>query len=130
MPAWWAALIATAVVTNWLPFDPFWSLSRVDRGVEEIAFARLHYAGFQRMIDQAVTRRPALCLIEGDPADRSLDYVVNDPDLTAPVLRGRYRPGKTDLAKVRSAFPDRTLYLYRVQTGQLQVVRRVVSGEW
>ncbi len=69
-------------------------------------------------------------LIEGDPADRSLDYVVNDPDLTAPVLRGRYRPGKTNLAKVRSAFPDRTLYLYRVQTGQLQVVRRVVSGEW
>jgi hypothetical protein len=126
MPAWWAALIATAVVTNWLPFDPFWSLSRVDRGVEEITFARLHYAGFQRMIDQAVTRRPALLLIEGDPADRSLDYVVNDPDLTAPVLRGRYRPGKTDLAQVRSAFPDRTLYLYQVKTGQL---KRVASGE-
>jgi hypothetical protein len=119
MPAWWAVLVVSAVVTNWLPFDPFWSYSRVDLGVEEIAFARLRYAGFQRMIDEAITERPALVLIEADPADRSLDYVVNDPDLTAPVLRGRYRPGKTDLAKVRSAFPDRTLYLYRVQSRQL-----------
>jgi hypothetical protein len=125
MPAWWSALVAAAIVTNWLPFDPFWSYSRVDLGVEEIAFARLRYEGFQRLIDQAVTRRPALLLIEGDPADRSLDYVVNDPDLTAPVLRGRYRPGKTDLAKVKSAFPNRTVYLYRVQTGELT---RVASG--
>jgi hypothetical protein len=119
MPGWWAALIVSAVVTNWLPFDPFWSYSRVDLGVEEIAFARLRYAGFQRMIDEAVTERPALVLIEADPADRSLDYVVNDPELSAPVLRGRYRPGKTDLAKVRIAFPDRTLYLYRVQSKRL-----------
>jgi hypothetical protein len=119
MPAWWAALVVSAVVTSWLPFDPFWSYSRVDLGVEEIAFARLRYAGFQQMIDQAVTKRPALVLIEADPADRSLDYVSNDPDLTASVLRGRYRPGKTDVEQVRSAFPDRTLYLYRVQSRQL-----------
>jgi hypothetical protein len=119
MPAWWGTLIAAAVVTNWLPFDPFWSDSRVDLGVAEIAFARLHYAGFQRMLDQAVTQRPALVLIEGDPDDTSLDYVYNDPDLSAAVLRGRYRPGKTNLAKVHAAFPDRALYLYRVKKGQL-----------
>jgi hypothetical protein len=118
MPAWWAALVASAVVTNWLPFDPFWS-SRVDFGVQELTYARVKYEKVQRLIDQSVTKRPALLLIEADPADRHIDYVVNAPDLTAPVLRGRYRPGKTDMAKVHAAFPDRTLYLYRVQSGQI-----------
>jgi hypothetical protein len=118
MPAWWAALVASAVVTNWLPFDPFWE-SRVDAGVEELSFARMKYERLQRLIDQSVTKWPALLLIEADPADRHIDYVVNDPDLTARVLRGRYRPGKTDVAKVHAAFPDRTLYLYRVQSGRI-----------
>lgn len=125
MRAWWAALCLTAVATNWLPFDPFWSPSRVEMGVDEIAFARLHYAGFQRMVDEAITQRPALVLIEGDPNDRSLDYVVNDPNLSAPVLRGRYRPGKTNLAQVHAAFPHRTLYLYDVKSRRLE---RVASG--
>lgn len=120
MPAWWGALIAAALLVNWLPLDPFWSYSRVDQGVEEVAFARLRYNNFQHMLDAAITRRPALVLIEGDPADRSMDYVVNDPDLSAPVLRGRYKPGKTDVAQVRAAFPDRTVYLFRVKTSELQ----------
>ncbi|HEV8071965.1 MAG TPA: hypothetical protein VGP76_29895 [Planctomycetaceae bacterium] len=122
MPIWWAALLASAVLTNWIPFDPFWSMSRIEGGIEEVAFARLRYEGFQRMLDQLVTQRPALVLIEGDPADRSLDYVVNDPQLDAPVLRGRFRRGQTDLAKVRAAFPDRTLYLFDVKSGRLQQV--------
>jgi hypothetical protein len=105
---------------NWIPFDPFWPDSRVDSRVDEVAFARLRYEGFQRMLDQLVTQRPALVLIEGDPADRSLDYVVNDPQLDAPILRARYQPGKTDLAQVRTAFPDRTLYLFNVKSGRLQ----------
>jgi hypothetical protein len=120
MPIWWAALLASAVVTNWIPFDPFWPDSRVDSRVVEVAFARLHYEGFERMLDQLVTQRPALVLIEGDPADRSLDYVVNDPQLDAPILRGRFRPGRTDLAQVRTAFPDRTLYLFDVKSGRLR----------
>jgi hypothetical protein len=119
MPIWWAALLASAVVTNWIPFDPFWSDSRVTGGVDEVAFARLRYEGFQRTLDQGVTRRPALVLIEGDPADRSIDYVVNDPKLDGPILRGRYRPGKTDLAAVRTAFPDRTLYLFDVKSNRM-----------
>jgi hypothetical protein len=120
MPLWWAALLASAVVTNWIAFDPFWSESRIDAGINEVAFARLSYEGFQRTLDQFVTRRPALVLIQGDPADRSIDYVVNDAPLSGPVLRGRYRPGKTKLAVVRAAFPDRTIYLFDVKSRQLR----------
>jgi hypothetical protein len=124
MPAWWATLTAAAVITNWFPFDPFWSVSRIEGGIEEVAFSRLHYAGFQRMIDEAVTDRPALLLIEPDPDDNSMDYVYNDPDLSAPVIRGRYVPGKTDLAKVHAAFPNRALYVYHVKAQRLEPVAR------
>jgi hypothetical protein len=121
MPVWWSALVASAIVTNWLPFDPFWT-SRLDGGIEELAFSRVKYEQFNRFIDHAVTRRPALLLIEANPSDRHIDFVYNDPDLKSPVLRGRYRPGKTDLAQVVAAFPERTIYLYRVQPPELRLI--------
>ena len=128
MPIWWSALIVSAVVTNWLPFDPFWN-SRLDRGIEELAFSRVKYERFQRFIHAAVTRRPALLLIEPDPSDRHIDFVYNDPDLSGPVIRGRYRPGKTDLAQVVADFPNRTIYLYNVKTARLRIVSSpVVQG--
>jgi len=128
MPAWWATLTAAAVITNWFPFDPFWPVSRIEGGVQEVAFSRLHYAGFQQMIDEAVTDRPALLLIEPDPADRSIDYVYNDPDLSAPVIRGRYLPGKTDLSKVHAAFPNRALYAYHVKARRLEKIEPRSGG--
>jgi hypothetical protein len=121
MPIWWTALIVSAVVTNWLPFDPFWN-SRLDGGIEELAFSRVKYERFQRFIHAAVTRRPALLLIEPTPSDRHIDFVYNDPDLSGPVIRGRYTPGKTDLAQVVADFPNRTIYLYNVQTARLRIV--------
>lgn len=118
MPGWWVALAASAVVINWISFDPFWT-ARIDAGVDELAMPRVKYAKVEQLFDREVTKRPALVLIDGDPADTHVDFVVNDPDLTAPVLRGRYRPGKTDLNEVRAAFPDRTIYLFRVSSGRL-----------
>ncbi len=123
MSIWWSALIASAVLTNWLPFDPFWN-SRLDGGIEELAFSRVKYERFERFIHAAVTRRPALLLIEPSPSDRHIDFVYNDPDLSGPVIRGRYRPGKTDLAQVVADFPNRTIYLYSVQTARLRIVSR------
>jgi hypothetical protein len=117
MPVWWAALVASSVIINWVPFDPFWS-PRVEAGVEELARARVNYARFDGMLDRSVTKRPALVLIEADPNDVHTDYVVNNPDLAAPLLRARYRPGKTDVKQVRAAFPDRALYLFRAASGQ------------
>jgi hypothetical protein len=120
MPAWWGVLVASAVLTNWVAFDPFWSTSRIESGIEEVAFSRLRYEAFRQVMDRAL-HKPALLLIKGDPDDRSIDYVYNDPDLSAPILRGRYRPD-TDLAKVRAAFPNRSLYLFDVKTSELRDV--------
>lgn len=126
MPAWWGVLVASAVLTNWVAFDPFWSFSRIDGGVEEVAFSRLKYEAFDQAM-QPRLHKPALLLIKGDPADRSIDYVYNDPDLSAPILRGRFRPD-TDLTKVRAAFPNRSLYLFDVKTSQLRDVTAPGTG--
>ena len=118
MPGWWAHLVVASVLINWIPFDPFWT-SRADAGVEELARARVKHARFDALLESSVTKLPALVLIEADPADIHADYVVNDPDLSAPLLRGRYRPGKTDVKQVRAAFPERTLYLVHAASGQV-----------
>lgn len=120
MRAWWSLLVASAVLTNWVAFEPFWTTTQIEGGIEEVAFSRLKYEAFRRVMDRAL-HKPALLLIKGDPADPSIDYVYNDPTLDAPILRARYRPD-TDLAKVRAAFPDRTIYLFDVKTSDLRNV--------
>ena len=119
MPAWWGILVASAVITNWVAFDPFWSTSRIESGIEEVAFSRLKYEAFQEVIDRGIRPRPVLVLIKGDPDDRSIDYVYNDPDLSGPVLRGRYRQGQTNLARIRAAFPDRSIFFFDVKQNSL-----------
>ncbi len=65
-------------------------------------------------------QRPALVLVDPDPTDRHIDYVTNDPDLSADVLFGRYQPDVVPLQDVRRAFPDRTLYLFHARDGTLE----------
>jgi len=127
MPVWWGALIAAAVLTNWVTFDPFWSTSRIESGIDEVAFSRLKYEAFQEVIDRGIKPRPLLVLIKGDPDDRSIDYVDNDPDLSGPVLRGRYREGQTRLARIRAAFPDRAIYFYDVKQNALGDVTHAID---
>ena len=44
MPVWWGALLASAILTNWVAFDPIWSDSWMDRAVGmETAYARVRY---------------------------------------------------------------------------------------
>lgn len=65
---------------------------------------------------------PALVLIEADPADRHIDYIVNEPDLSAEILRGRYPVPDWPLERIVAAFPDRTVYLFRAQSGELRQI--------
>jgi hypothetical protein len=127
MPAWWAVLLASAMLTNWVTFDPFWSTSRIESGIEEVAFSRLKYEAFQEVIDHGITPRPVLVLIKSDPDDRSIDYVYNDPDLSGPVLRGRYRQGQTTLARIRAVFPDRSIFFFDVKQNSLEDVTHALD---
>jgi len=129
MPVWWGLVLAAAVAVNWVSLPPVWATSRLRAGIEEFAFPRLRYEAFRELVEREVTERPALVLVEPDPADRHMDFVVNDPDLSGPVLFGRFRPQPdrplpAQLADVLKAFPGRTVYLFREQDWSLRKVGR------
>jgi len=113
MRHWWYALVATSLFTAYVGFEPFWTHGRAIDEIHEIAFSRTRYQLLRSLVERDVHERPAILLIEHDPADRSIDFVVNTPDLKADVLYGRMRSGETQLSQVQRAFPDRTCYVFR-----------------
>ncbi|MFM8581488.1 MAG: glycosyltransferase family 39 protein, partial [Planctomycetaceae bacterium] len=118
LPAWGAlALLAAVVLCYTLP-QGLWHAPFL-AGRSQLEFARRKHANFEAAVAREVTQRPALVLVEPDPADRHLDFVTNLPPLTGPVLVGRYRPDLYDRSTIVAAFPERTLYRYRVTTGEL-----------
>ncbi len=119
MPVWWTGVIVASLLTTYVAFDPLWPRSRLRTAVDNVAFSRIRYAAFQTLIDRHVTHRPALVLIEADPDDRHIDFVLNDPDLQADVLYGRFRPDDIGLPKILRLFPNRAIYLFRATRWQL-----------
>lgn len=109
---WWSGLLLTAVAVNLLTVPALWP-GRLHEGIREVAFSRHRYAEFFAAAEQMANGRPTIVFVEHDPADRHIDYVVNDPSLSGPLLIARYRPNRTDLQQARALFPDRRAFLYR-----------------
>jgi hypothetical protein len=119
---WWGLTLAAAVVMNLTVSaarsqeramaDPVWS-APLEQGIARVLFARRKHGRFEMLVARESHPRPALVLVESDPADRHIDYVTNAPALDAPVLIGRYLPDEVPVSQVRRLFPDRTLFLYR-----------------
>ena len=124
MPVWWGLVVASAVVVNVTDFPPLWFPSKLEAGAGEVAFSRLKYQAFDELLAREVRQRPALVLIEADPDDRHIDYVVNDPDLSAEILRGRYPVSHWPMEEIMAEFPNRTVYLFRAKTGELRRVTK------
>lgn len=114
MPLWWGTVVVAAMVTDYTACDSVWPISRLRAGVDEVAFSRLKYAAFRKQVDRYVTERPALVVIDPDPTDRHIDYVVNRPDLNADILYGRMPRDTRELARIPRLFPRRTCYIYHV----------------
>ena len=124
MLVWWGLFVAASVAVNVTDFPPLWFPSKVAAGASELAFSRLKYQAFDELLKRDVRQLPALVLIEADPADRHIDYVVNDPDLSAEILRGRYPVADWPLERILSEFPDRAVYLFRAKTNELRRVTK------
>ncbi|MBM82688.1 MAG: hypothetical protein CMJ78_19165 [Planctomycetaceae bacterium] len=105
----WMALVASSLLITFVTVEPFWSSSRLDAGVSQLAFPRLKYQRFHDLIERKVTERPAIVVIKPDRADRHIDFVVNDPSLDAEVLYVRYFE-EFDVKQLRQSFPTRTCY--------------------
>jgi hypothetical protein len=130
---WWGGTLAAAVIMNHtvsrtygsdpLNVEPLWS-APLEQGIRRVFFARRQHGRFTALVERQAVPRPALVLVDADPADRHIDYVTNSPDLRGPVLIGRYLPDVVPIAEVKQLFPDRTLFLYRYR-GQEEAWRRV-----
>ncbi len=126
MPVWLGLFIGSLVLGNWVEVPPLWTEPRVRAGIEELAFSRLKYQAFRELLQERVTRRPALVLVLPDPAVRHIDFVVNPPDLKADVLIGRLepeapdRPLKQQIEQARRCFPDRACYLFNAKDWTLR----------
>ncbi len=124
MVVWWSAIVFSAVAVSLFEFAPLWYPSKLELAVENVAFSRLRYQAFNELVQREVRDRPALLLIEADPADRHIDYVVNEPSLSASVLRGRFPVADWPLERIAAEFPDRALYLFLAKTGELRLLTR------
>lgn len=120
MPIWWGLLVAAAVAVNVTDFPPLWFPSKIEAGASEIAFSRLKYQAFDELLKREVRQLPALVLIEADPADRHIDYVVNEPALSSDIIRGRYPVADWPLERIVSEFPNRTVYIFQAKSGELR----------
>jgi hypothetical protein len=114
---WWRAVLITAVAVNLISVPLQWP-GRIAVGISELAFPRHKYDGFFSAARELAAGQPTIVFVEPDPSDRHIDYVVNDPALTGPLIIARYRPDRVDLQQARTLFPDRQAFLFRAATGQ------------
>jgi len=127
MAVWWGLVLMVSVLVNQLAVPPFWSMSRVRAGLNELAFAKLKHADFRAAIAQAVSEHPALVLVKHDPSDRHIDYVLNSPMLDDPVLIGRWpATGMSEVETIKLAdrtFPERAIYLLDISRHSISRLR-------
>ncbi len=123
MPLWGLSLISMSVLVNLVTIVPLWP-ARIDVGIAEVAFSRKRYAAFEQTVQQFVGDRRAFVLIQPDPSDRHMDYVVNDPGLQNQVLYGRYRPNVTVTSEIATLFPDRDFWMFDAATGEVTLLSR------
>jgi hypothetical protein len=118
MIVWTGCLLLIAVTTNYISFTPYWE-TRLENGMVELRYSKKIYGDFRRRIGQEIQHKPALVLVVPDPADRHMDFVTNEPSLTAPVLIGRWIETEVSLEKIKHAFPERHIYFYDAKSRRL-----------
>ena len=116
----WTCLTLVSVLTNLTAIPPFWSVSKLEIVVNNVAFSKFKHFQFQQMIHKhPQIKQPALVLVKHDPSDRHIDYIINAPQLDQAVLTGRDRPELYPPAELQRLFPDRKLYLFDVGQSRL-----------
>ncbi len=114
MPSWWSLLLIISLAGDYLPLKSYGvvpsGIPRISNALASIRYPRRKYAEFNRWLDANVMDRPAIVLIEIDPDDQHMDYVVNSPGLSDEILRARHHRGLTEMKAIAAEFPDRSIY--------------------
>lgn len=120
---WWLGMLAAPMLTMYVSAGDFWPVARMQNEVEIVAFSRLKYEEFDRLLEEEIGDQRALILIDHDEADLHIDYIDNDPPWDAPIIRGRVDEGRPDaesLQELNRAFPDREIWYFDVAAGNLE----------
>jgi hypothetical protein len=128
MNLWIGLLLAASITTNDLATPPFQGVSRLDAGINQVAFSRIRYFNFRQLLEQKLSPGPALVLVRHVESERHIDYVSNHPSLNGPILIGRLpadtRTSEEDTVRLAAkAFPDRRLFRFDAATGRLDRIR-------
>lgn len=128
MMVWIGLLLAASVTTNNVVLPPFFNVSRLSAGINQLAFSRVRYFNFQQLVEQRVAPRPSLVLVRHDESDRHIDYVSNHPSLNDAVLIGRLpadaRTSEEETVRLAAeVFHDRSLFIFDARTGRFERIR-------
>ncbi|MBD3676047.1 MAG: glycosyltransferase family 39 protein [Planctomycetaceae bacterium] len=122
---WWLGMLAAPMLTMYVSAGDFWPVARMQNEVEIVAFSRLKYQEFDRLLEQEIGDRRALVLIDHDETDLHIDYIDNDPSWDAPIIRGRVDEGRPDaerLEELKAAFPKREIWYFNAAQGSLELL--------
>ncbi len=127
MPAWLMALAILIFLGNWSDVPDLW-MCKVSREAPNFRAPRRTLKEFRDWTQATAGDEPSLVLVAPHQREPHLDFVVNDPGLSGPLLYGRLVPGKTDVQEVARDFPGRAVFLCEPDKHQ---IRRIVrdSGE-
>ena len=128
MIPWIGLLVAASITTNNLAIPPFQGVSRLNAGINQVAFSRIRYFNFRQLLEQQLSPSPALVLVRHLESERHIDYVSNHPSLNGPILIGRLpadaRTSEEDTVRLAAkAFPDRRLFSFDAASGRLDRIR-------
>lgn len=110
MAGWLTVFCLATVAGNLITIPGVWK-AKLGDSVSSIRYSRRKQAEFREWVSAVVKHEPSLILVGPHHDQGHLDYVINDPGLDAPILFGRYLPGKTDPAEIARDFPDRAVFL-------------------
>lgn len=118
LSVWWLGLWGIGLLTAFTTFEPFWR-SPVTAALSEFSFSRERHAAVQNLLEQ-IPEQPAVVFFQPDPTDLHIDYVVNSPQLDAPVLRARWSESLQSRYNLQALFPGRSLWKYDVAAQKLE----------
>jgi hypothetical protein len=117
----WQALVWGTLLCAYAPVRP-WGQNLVDDASSGFRRMRARHAEFRALLEDRVTQRPALVLVEQPPPNIHIDFVVNHPALQGDLLVGRHDPSRRTLEEITAAFPGRAVYLFREQGWSIEQV--------
>ncbi|MCR9202267.1 MAG: hypothetical protein NXI04_26795 [Planctomycetaceae bacterium] len=109
---WVCAMILGGLLPGWIRLPMFQNTSKVSAAVSEQSFSRLRMHQFRQQTHAASIERPALILVDESDSDPQLSYIINPPDYDTDVLVCRLPDSAERLAQVKTAFADRTCYVF------------------